>query len=84
MKDTSILPAHKICFGLDRSTDEFSIHSFVQRFADDVLLDTLIPRLEEHNIQKLLDCLSAVIRKHFSEKSTIFFYQIDDFFQICQ
>lgn len=68
MEKKNILPAHAIAFGMDRETDELSIISFIKHFADDTLLETLVPRLQDQEIEKLLDLLSAIMGNHFSEK----------------
>ncbi len=68
MKEKTLLPAHKIVFGMDRETDELAITSFIKRFSDDTLLNTLVPRLQDQEIEKLLDLLSSTMGKHFSEK----------------
>jgi hypothetical protein len=68
MKKTTILPSYKICFGMDRATDELSITSFIKRFADDKLLTELVPKLSDHEIQTLLDCLSGTMKKHLNEQ----------------
>lgn len=68
MTEKPILPAHKIVFGLDRQTDECSIKSFIRRFADPTLLDTLVPRLQDQELNALLDLLSSILGRHFTEK----------------
>jgi hypothetical protein len=69
-KKTPPLPlkAESICFGLNRETDEHSLASFLQRFAEPAFLQTLIPRLEDEEITALLDFLSRLMHKHCSEK----------------
>jgi hypothetical protein len=68
MKEKALLPAHKIVFGMNRETDERAITSFIKRFADDALLAALVPRLEDQEIEKILDLLSSLMGKHFSDK----------------
>jgi len=57
----------EMVFGLDRATDEQSLESFVQSFADSEVLGRLIPRLEDHEIEEILDFLTALMKKHLSE-----------------
>ncbi len=59
---------HEICFGLDRKTDERSLAAFIKRFADDVLLQTLIPRLNDEEIKATLDFLTNLMHNHLKEK----------------
>ncbi len=64
----SHLSAGEICFGLDRTTDERSITAFIERFARPEVLAALTPRLEENEIHAILDFLSNLMHKHFSEQ----------------
>ena len=57
-----------ICFGMDRATDERSLAVFLQIFSAPELLENLIPRLSDAEITEILDFISAVMHKHFSEK----------------
>ena len=68
MKERKVLPAHEICFGLDRTTDELSIKSFIKRFASDKLLEVMVPKLTDSEINQLLDCMSNIMKKHLSEQ----------------
>lgn len=61
------LPLEKICFGLDRPTDEASLAALIQRFARPDLLATLIPRLSEREIGATLDFLTAMMQKHLND-----------------
>ncbi len=67
MKKSTLLPANSICFGLDRATDEKSIAAFSQRFARQDLLDVLVPKLDDHEIEGLLECMSSIMAKHLTE-----------------
>ena len=59
--------ARAICFGLDRKTDEQSLAIFLRLFSRDELLQTLIPRLSDDEIIRLVDQLTAVLRNHLQE-----------------
>ena len=67
MPDTP-LAADAICFGLDRATDEQSLAIFLRLFSSDALLATLIPRLDDEEIEQLVDQLTGLMRKHLTEK----------------
>ncbi len=56
-----------ICFGLNRETDELSLAIFLKLFSRDELLQTLIPRLGDDEITRLVDQLTAVLRNHLQE-----------------
>jgi TorA maturation chaperone TorD len=57
----------KICFGLNRQTDEQSLAIFLRLFSRDALLQTLIPRLSDAEINELVDQLTRVLRNHLQE-----------------
>jgi hypothetical protein len=60
--------AEAISFGFDRSTDERSLALFLSCFADQKLLDTLVPRLEDNEILQVVDFITGLMHKHLSEK----------------
>jgi hypothetical protein len=60
--------AYTIAFGFDRATDERSFEAFLARFGDKKLMKTLLPRLEDEDIQGTVDFLTGIMRKHLSEK----------------
>jgi TorA maturation chaperone TorD len=64
----SPLAADKICFGLDRATDERSLAIFLRLFSSDAFLATLIPRLNDDEIDQLVDQLTGLMRRHLTEK----------------
>ncbi len=67
MKNSSP-PQEDIYFGLNRESDERSLALFLDRFADERLLTALIPRMSDGEIIQLVDTLSGLMRKHFSER----------------
>lgn len=56
-----------ICFGLDRKTDETSLHTFLQLFANEPLLKALIPRLSDKEINAAVDFLTQLMNKHLTK-----------------
>ena len=56
-----------ISFGFDRSTDERSLALFLSCFADQKLLDTLLPRLEDNEILQVVDFITGLMQKHLGE-----------------
>ncbi|NTV13612.1 MAG: hypothetical protein HGA96_06750 [Desulfobulbaceae bacterium] len=59
--------ASEMAFGLDRATDERSLALFLERFARPELLAALLPRLDDREIESLLDHLSGLLKNHLSE-----------------
>jgi hypothetical protein len=55
-------------FGLDRETDEKSLMVYLQKFSDDTLLKTILPRLSDAEIQELFDLISRFLKTHLKEK----------------
>ncbi|KJS30938.1 MAG: cytoplasmic protein [Desulfatitalea sp. BRH_c12] len=54
-------------FGLNRQTDENTVVYYLQKFADDALMQVLIKRLEDEELTVLFDLMSDLLRKHLEE-----------------
>ncbi|TWI72302.1 hypothetical protein LZ24_01710 [Desulfobotulus alkaliphilus] len=54
-------------FGLDRRSDEETIAWLLQKFSDDTCLASLLPRLEDRDLETLHDTIYTILKKHFSE-----------------
>ncbi len=54
-------------FGFDRITDERSLAIFLQKIAGSNMLDTLVPRLEEQEIENVLQLFTGLMKKHLSK-----------------
>lgn len=55
-------------FGFDRATDEASLALFLEKMASRPLLETLLPRLEDRDIDAVVELFTALMKKHLSEK----------------
>jgi hypothetical protein len=53
-------------FGLDRTTDEQSLITFLRQFSDDRLVGELVPRMTEEEIHRVVDLLTQIMRNHLS------------------
>ena len=53
-------------FGLDRTTDEQSLITFLRQFSDEPLIRELIPRMTEAEIHQVVDLLTQIMRNHLS------------------
>ncbi|MDH3394411.1 MAG: hypothetical protein OEL66_10415 [Desulfobulbaceae bacterium] len=60
--------ATSICFGMDRALDEQSLAIFLQRATSDELLRALIPRLGDDEVSSVVDFLTGLMHKHFTEQ----------------
>jgi hypothetical protein len=56
-----------IGFGLDRETDENTIICYLQKFSDDVLMATLVRRMEQAELAELFDFVNRLLRRHLTE-----------------
>ncbi len=54
-------------FGFDRITDERSMAIFLQKIASPNMLDKLVPRLEEQEIEDVLQLFTGLMKKHLSK-----------------
>jgi hypothetical protein len=71
------MPAHKhtmadkydgmVAFGLSREIDEKSLMYYLQKFSDDDLLEALVPRLADDELNQLFVLMSDLMRKHLSD-----------------
>ncbi len=55
-------------FGLNRQEDERSLADFLRLFAEPRLTSTLVPRMSDQEISDIVAMLSAILRRHLSEK----------------
>ncbi len=54
-------------FGLDRPTDESTIVYYLQKFSDDRLLEILVKRLSDEELEALFHTISTTLKRHLSE-----------------
>jgi hypothetical protein len=58
----------RICFGFDRATDESSLIAFIEAFAGNHLVTTLVSRLQDEEITEMVDYLTGLMKRHLTEK----------------
>ncbi len=54
-------------FGLDRPTDENALIYYLQKFSDDALMQTLVPRMSDEEMLALFDHLGGLLKRHLAE-----------------
>ncbi len=54
-------------FGLDRETDEKTVIYYLQKFSDDALMEKLIPKLTDEELEEIFTMISRMLRNHFTE-----------------
>ncbi|MFZ7126912.1 MAG: cytoplasmic protein [Desulfobacterales bacterium] len=73
---TSSLHSHRfvethtgfVGYGLDRPTDEITLIYYLQKFSDDRLMETLVPRMTDVEIEELFLLINRLLRRHLREK----------------
>jgi len=53
--------------GLDRETDENTIIYYLQKFSDDTLINKLVKRLTEDEIEEIFFLLTRLLKKHLTD-----------------
>jgi hypothetical protein len=53
-------------FGINRTTDEQSLISFLQHFSNDRLTSELVPRMTDQEITQVIDLLSGIMKNHLT------------------
>ncbi len=54
-------------FGMNRETDEDSLKTFLAHFGDDQLTQVLVPRMDEEEINQVVDLLMGIMKKHLKD-----------------
>ncbi|MBW2043142.1 MAG: cytoplasmic protein [Deltaproteobacteria bacterium] len=54
-------------FGMDRKSDEEALVYYLQAFSDDALMEAIVPRMTDMEINDLFSRISGLLRKHLSE-----------------
>lgn len=56
-----------VAFGFSREVDEKSLMFYLQKFSDDKLLEKLVPRLTDAEIDELFNLMSRLMRQHLAD-----------------
>ncbi len=54
-------------YGLDRKTNENTLRFYLQKFSDDRLMETILPRMTDEDLDGLFEMMSLMLKKHLSE-----------------
>ena len=54
-------------FGFNRETDEKTICYYLQKFSDDTLMENLLKKLSDQELQELFDVMTRLLKKHLSD-----------------
>lgn len=68
MSSRESVSAGEILFGLNRAEDERSLAAFLRLFSREEMTDVLIPRLNDPEIDQIVDLLSTIMRRHLTKE----------------
>jgi TorA maturation chaperone TorD len=54
-------------FGLDRETDEATVTVYLQKFSDDTLMEKIIPRMTDDELDDVFTLVSQLLKRHLAE-----------------
>lgn len=57
-----------VAFGLTREIDEKSLIFYLQKFSDDALAKTLVPRLSDDEINELFGLMNRLMHNHLVDE----------------
>ena len=53
-------------FGFDRITNEKTILYYLQKFSDDTLMENLLNRLTDEELEEIFNLLTRILKKHLT------------------
>lgn len=56
-----------IGFGMNRKTNEHTVTCYLQMFSDDTLLQAIVPRMSDTELENMFETISDLLRKHLTE-----------------
>jgi hypothetical protein len=65
-------------FGLDRQTDENTLVYYLQKFSDDTLMEQLIKRLSDDELDDIFSLLTRLLKKHLTDSEYHSLFLKDD------
>ena len=54
-------------FGLDRENDQNTIIYYLQKFSDDALMQTLVKRLSDEELNDIFSLVTRLLKRHLTE-----------------
>lgn len=54
-------------FGMDRENDQNTVMYYLQKFSDDTLLQTLVKRLGDDELNEIFSLVTRLLKRHLSE-----------------
>ena len=66
-RTTLLIHSGLVGFGLDRKTDENTLMVYLQKFSDDTLMKYLIPKLTDHELNRMFTTITKLLKNHLTE-----------------
>ncbi|MBF0225498.1 MAG: cytoplasmic protein [Desulfobacterales bacterium] len=57
-----------VAFGFDRATDENTLMYYLQKFSDDTLLNVLIKKMADTELEEIFELVSKYLKKYLTEE----------------
>lgn len=57
-----------IGYGFDRKSNEDTVKFYLQKFSDDTLMDIIINRMSDDDLDELFGIISKALKKYLSEE----------------
>lgn len=54
-------------YGLDRKTDEDTVRVYLQKFSDDRLMETILKRMTDEDLDELFEVVGKALRNYLTE-----------------
>ncbi len=54
-------------YGLDRQSDEDTVRFYLQKFSDDILMETILKRMSDDDLNELFNVVSKMLKIYLSE-----------------
>ncbi len=54
-------------YGMDRKTDENTVIYYLQKFSDDKLMEHLIPKLTDEELEEIFNMINRLMKNHMTE-----------------
>jgi hypothetical protein len=56
-----------VAYGLDRQTDENAVQVYLQKFSDDALMEAVLKRMSDNDLNEVFEVTSKMVKKYLSE-----------------
>jgi uncharacterized membrane protein len=56
-----------VAFGFDRPTDESTVIYYLQKFSDDAVMEHVIPKTSNSDLEEIFNLISRILKQNLSE-----------------